>query len=76
MVLSVEETALKLGCSRRKVFQLLADGILERAPRYGKQIRIYEDTVNKALARPEGKASAKKHMLHVPPPVRLADLKW
>lgn len=48
--LSVEETAERLGCSRRRVFELLADGVLDRAPRYGRQIRIYEASVDRALA--------------------------
>lgn len=62
MVLSVEEVASRLGCSRRRVFQLLANGTLERAPRYGKQIRIYEDTVIAAQARPtsEQRKAAKR----------------
>jgi excisionase family DNA binding protein len=48
-VLSVDATAAKLGCSRRRVFQLLADGTLERAPRYGREIRIFEASVDRAL---------------------------
>jgi excisionase family DNA binding protein len=49
LVMSVEEVADALGCKRRKVFELLADGTLERAPRYGREIRIYTETVRKAL---------------------------
>ncbi len=51
---SVLEAAERLGCKRRKVFELLASGLLERAPRYGRQIRIYSDSVDAALARPAG----------------------
>lgn len=49
-VLSVEAAAAKLGCSRRRVFELLALGTLERAPKYGRQVRIYEASVDRALA--------------------------
>lgn len=50
MVVSVEQAAQQLGCKRRRVFQLLADGILEKAPRYGREIRIYTASVERALA--------------------------
>jgi hypothetical protein len=44
-----------LGCKERKVFYLLADGTLEKAPQYGKAIRVYTDSVLKALERPKRK---------------------
>lgn len=50
MVESVEQVAQRLGCKRRRVFQLLKDGTLERAPRYGREIRIYSASVDRALA--------------------------
>lgn len=49
MVISVERAAEMLGCKRRRVFQLLADGTLERAPRYGRELRIYTASVERAL---------------------------
>lgn len=52
MVLSIEQVCEALGCKRWTVFKLLREGRLERAPRYGKQIRIYRDSVEAALARP------------------------
>lgn len=55
-VLSVDAAADRLGCSRRRVFELLAAGTLERAPRYGRQVRIYEASVDRALA-PRRRAS-------------------
>ncbi len=75
MVCSVEQAGEQLGCSRRKVFQLLRMGVLERAPRYGKQIRIYKDTVDRAQARPEGKA-ARKPRLAVAPAFDRSAVKW
>lgn len=39
--ITVERAGEILGCSRRRVFQLLADGTLERAPRYGRRVRVY-----------------------------------
>jgi excisionase family DNA binding protein len=55
MVLSLEETMQMMGCGRSKVFELLADGVLEQAPRYGRHIRIYKESVEQALARPKKK---------------------
>ena len=47
-VLSVEQVAEILGCKRRRVFQLLADGTLEKAPRFGRSIRVFADSVARA----------------------------
>ncbi len=49
-VVSVDWVCETLGCKRRRVFQLLADGILERAPRFGRSLRIYKASVERALA--------------------------
>jgi excisionase family DNA binding protein len=64
MVLSIEQVCDLMGCKRRKVFQLLADGTIERAPRYGRSLRIYADSVNRALAR----ATAHKRKARRPSP--------
>ncbi len=48
-VVSVEEAGRILGCKRSRVFELLSDGVLERAPRYGRALRIYRDSVDRAL---------------------------
>lgn len=47
-----------LGCKRRRVFQLLANGTLERAPRFGRAIRIYKASVERALTWPTPKRRA------------------
>lgn len=47
--MSVEQAAQMLGCKRRRVFQLLADGTLQRAPRFGREIRILTVSVEAAL---------------------------
>ncbi len=52
LVISVEEVCQTLGCGRRRVFQLLAEGILERAPRYGRALRIFKASVERALLSP------------------------
>ena len=59
MVLSVLQVCELLGCKRRRVFQLLADGTLERAPRYGREIRIYKASVERALM-PQTETGRKK----------------
>lgn len=59
MVVSVQQACELLGCRERQIFYLLSRGVLERAPRYGKEIRIYRDSVEQALARPEPKRGRK-----------------
>lgn len=50
--LSVEETAETLGCSRRQVFVLLAAGTIDRAPRFGRSVRVLRASVDRALLTP------------------------
>jgi excisionase family DNA binding protein len=69
MVISVDEACKMLGCKRRRLFQLLADGTLERAPRYGREIRIYVDSVERALARPTVSARKSRKRLPSAPPL-------
>lgn len=57
-VVSVEQVAEILGCKRRRVFQLLADGTLERAPRFGRSLRIYRASVDRALTPTPAKRRA------------------
>lgn len=61
---SVEQVCEVLGCSRRRVFQLLADGTLERAPRFGKALRIFRASVDRALAP----TPAKRRKARMPSP--------
>jgi excisionase family DNA binding protein len=51
-LLTVDEAATRLRCSRRRVFELLADGTLQRGPKYGKQTVITAESVAAALAAP------------------------
>lgn len=57
-VLSVEAVAEILGCKRRRVFELLADGTLERAPRFGRQLRVFAASVDRALTPTPAKRRA------------------
>lgn len=75
MVMTVDEVCHKLGCKRSRVFQLLRCGTLERAPRFGREIRIYTDTVERAQARPD-KARRKIRVVGAPPPVQDSDRQW
>lgn len=60
-VLTIPEVCARLGCKRRRVFELLADGTLERAPRYGRELRIYAASVDRALApTPATKRAARR----------------
>lgn len=49
MVVSVQQAMQMLGCKERQIFYMLERGILERAPRWGKEIRIYTASVVRAL---------------------------
>lgn len=60
MVLSIAQVCELMGCKRATVFVLLKTGILERAPRYGRELRIYRDSVEAALARPTRRTRAKR----------------
>ena len=48
--MSIEAVCEVLGCGRSRVFELLADGTLARAPRFGRRLRIYRASVERALA--------------------------
>ena len=62
-VVSVAEACHILGCKKTRLFELLADGTLTRAPRYGRAIRIYMEGITKAL-RPG--ALDEKHTVRAP----------
>lgn len=46
---SWEQAGEILGCRRSRVFELLASGDLERAPRIGKEIRIFRASIDRLL---------------------------
>lgn len=52
MVITVKEAAEMLHCSRTRIFQLLADGVLIRAQKYGRSTVILRDSVIAALEMP------------------------
>ncbi len=54
--MSIEQVCERLGCKRSKVFGLLADSLLERAPRFGRSLRIYTASVERLLAPTSEKA--------------------
>jgi hypothetical protein len=49
-LLDVEEAADWLRCSRRRVFQLIADGTLTKGPKYGRRTVVTTESVAAALA--------------------------
>jgi excisionase family DNA binding protein len=59
-VLSVAQACELLGCGKTRLFELLADGTLERAPRFGRALRIYRASVERALLPQEKAQAAKK----------------
>lgn len=48
--ITVARAAELLHCGRARVFELLADGTLERAPRFGRGTTIVTASVHRALA--------------------------
>ncbi len=40
-----------LGCKRSRGFELIKTGVLEAAPRYGRRVRVFRDSVARALER-------------------------
>ena len=50
-LLSIAQVSDLLGCSRSRVFELLREGTLERAPRFGRALRIYTTSLLRALER-------------------------
>lgn len=44
-LLTVDEAATLLRCRRTKVFELIAKGVLVKAPRFGKQTTVYAQSV-------------------------------
>ena len=50
-ILTVQDAASTLLCSRRRVFELLADGTLERGPKYGKKTTVVAESVFDALEK-------------------------
>ncbi len=61
MVLSVEEACNLIGCKRAQLFRLLSQGLIERAPRHGRALRIYRDSVERLLARPKVRRKRRPH---------------
>jgi len=59
LTMSIEQVCELLGCKRRQVFLLLADGVLERAPRFGRSLRIFRASVERALLPKTAKARAR-----------------
>lgn len=52
VLLTVNEAGEIMKCDPRTVFQLIARGILVRAPKFGKQTVVYADSVYAALDAP------------------------
>ena len=67
IVLSIDQVCELLGCKRRQVFYLLKTGILEAAPKIGRSLRIYKDSVERALTRPTKKSRKKRETRYAEP---------
>lgn len=71
---TVEEAAELLHCGRSRVFELLADGRLQRGPKFGRQTVITRESVE-ALARGEETEKPKRRRQRVSRSAKqLADL--
>lgn len=49
-----------LGCGKTRVFELLAEGVLQRAPKFGRRLRIMRGSVLAALLTPPGGPKARR----------------
>ena len=45
---SVEEACEQLGCKRRTIFRLLQQGVITAAPRLGRKLRIFRESIVRA----------------------------
>lgn len=72
-VVSIQWVCETLGCSRSRVFQLLAAGTLVRAPRFGRSLRIYKDSVDAAL-EPVSNGRKRRARTHAPERIRREEL--
>lgn len=64
-LLTVAETAARLRCSERRVFELLADGTLVRGRAYGRRTVVTSESVEAALEAPPVDEAPKKRVRHV-----------
>lgn len=74
IVLSIPQVCELLGCKRSKVFQLLSEGTLERAPRYGREIRIYRESVERALLPVDNSPKRRAKRVLAPPVWNISDI--
>lgn len=57
---SMVEVCELLGCGKTRVFELLAEGVLQRAPKFGRRLRIMRGSVLAALLTPPPGAKGPK----------------
>jgi hypothetical protein len=68
--IDVERAAELLHCCRARVFQLIASGDIEAAPRFGRKTVVVTASVLEAIARgPRRAGRARRVSKHLPPPV-------
>ena len=77
IAMTIEQVCETLGCKRTRVFQLLRNGTLVRAQRFGRQIRILTESVESALRGPQTHAPKKRvqNSNVIPIPNRV-NIKW
>lgn len=70
-VLTVVEAAETLRCSERRVWGLIADGVLSKAPSYGKRTLVYAESVFEALERAYHPGPGRKRKPRKPQPEKI-----
>jgi excisionase family DNA binding protein len=75
--MSVDEVGEVLGCGRSRVFELLKAGVLERAPRFGRRLRVLRASVDRALTSPResAKTARRRRRVAVPETCTLDDFR-
>jgi hypothetical protein len=59
--ITIERAGELLHCSRARVFELIAAGVVDRGPRYGRRSTVITETVLRAAVAPASSGEALKH---------------
>lgn len=70
---SVEQACELLGCKRRQLFKLLAAGTISAAPRLGRKLRIFRESIARAQS-PEPESHGRKRRSRPVVGVRIDDV--
>lgn len=76
LTMTIEQVCESLGCKRTRVFQLLRDGTLDRAPRFGRSLRIMSESVERAVRGPQKSNPKRLRAVGAAPVAQRSEIKW